>query len=329
MAATPFISVVIPLPDHRGMAVKAVKAWCEAQQYPADQYELIVVSDGTNPALEATVRSHLRPLDSLITKTQANLPELTNFGAQNASSELLLITESHCIPDPACLAHITDYFSHHPVDVACCSSDGINTNLLAQMEQKIFDLDFEKRSRLDAWNKITVRGFAIKRSVYLDAKGFESQYDHFAEPVFGAHLHALGYQMGYVPNAKVSHYNNPTLKYLLPSLIEYGECKVDYCLQGNPAYGEQYFKADFAPIYQKLKQMSQTPLPYAWVGASWHTLKRLGILKFHQAHLPLCQHNPDKFFSIYQKLWAAAIHYGQSKALMKHCAMVNRREHQA
>lgn len=318
MASTMVISVVIPLPDHRGMAVKAIKAWCEWQDYPADSYNVIVVSDGANPTLEAEVRSHLRSHDHLIIAPGANLPELTNVGVQQAMAELLFITESHCIPDVACLRHVVEYFGQHSVDVACCSSDGIDDNLLAQMEQRIFDLDFQKRSRLDAWNKITVRGFAIKRSVYLATQGFESQYGHFAEPVFGAHLHALGYQMGYVAQAKVSHYNNPSLKYLLPGLIEYGECKTAYFLEGNPVYGERYFKADFAQIHHDLAQVSIGPSSYNLVKAVAYMLKRLGIVKAHQIRLLLLQHRPEQFFVIYQKLWTAAIRYGQAKAMLKH-----------
>ncbi|WP_254012578.1 glycosyltransferase [Limnofasciculus baicalensis] len=308
MKAQISISVIIPLPDHRGIAVEAIKNWREKQTYPQNNFEIIVVSDGSEPSLEAEIQSYLKHQDSLLRKPGENIPSLTNFAAEKALGDLLFITEAHCLPKADCLTHITQYFDENEVDVACCSSDGINQNLLAQMEQRIFDEDFVKRSKSDAWNKITVRGFGIKRSVFLDAGGFDSSYGHFSEPVLGAHLHYLGYRMGCASEAKVSHYNNFNLKYLIPSLIEYGEDEIRYRIDGNQDYCRQYFHSSTA--WEQRKASSLINLR--------HKLKNLLIIELSKIQLFIEQKNPEKYFHIYKRLWRHAIEYGHYQAINKY-----------
>ena len=50
-----------------------------------------------------------------------------------------------------------------------------------------------------------IRGFGIRRNTYLDAGGFETRYDRFAEWLFAATLHEKGYRLAYAPHVCVQH----------------------------------------------------------------------------------------------------------------------------
>ena len=47
------VSVVVPLPDHRGYAPACVGAWTQGQDYPRHRYEVLVPTDGAEPARPA------------------------------------------------------------------------------------------------------------------------------------------------------------------------------------------------------------------------------------------------------------------------------------
>jgi len=54
VADKPLLSVIIPLGDHRGHALEAIESWTR-QTCPREDYEVIVITDGREPELEAAV----------------------------------------------------------------------------------------------------------------------------------------------------------------------------------------------------------------------------------------------------------------------------------
>ncbi|MEQ8712064.1 MAG: glycosyltransferase [Cyclobacteriaceae bacterium] len=303
------VTVIIPLPDHRGIAPEVADRWVNHVQFDQKSFEIIFISDGKNTTLDKRIIDSLRPIDKFIVEPKANLLELANVGVRNASSELVFITESHCIPYHDCLTELCNYFATHDVALACCKSDGINKTVLAEMEQRIFDEDFERRSKEDSWNKITVRGFGILRSVFLKENGFLSQFEHFAEPALGAHLHFKGYKMGFADKVMVSHFNNPSLKYLIPGLKSYGKSMAMYFAEGNKEYASKYFKADLTR-YRKVYHLRKVEIiTHYWrLHQELERTKKL-IEKGSLSKMDLYQK--------YQSLWACCIHLGECLHIIK------------
>src|SRR5262245_8280621 len=102
----PFISVIIPLPDHRGHAVEAIESWTE-QSCPRGDYEIVVIIDGREPELEEKVAKLLSPHDQVLRCNEGSLHDCYNAGARAARGQVLLFTESHVKADPDCLREIT------------------------------------------------------------------------------------------------------------------------------------------------------------------------------------------------------------------------------
>jgi len=69
----PEVSVIIPLLDHRGLAIECVESWVREQTYPRECFEVIVVTDGSDPALDLRVKALLERQDRMIKHATTNL----------------------------------------------------------------------------------------------------------------------------------------------------------------------------------------------------------------------------------------------------------------
>jgi predicted dehydrogenase/GT2 family glycosyltransferase len=240
-ATQPDVSVIVALPDHQGLAIECVESLVRSQTYPRDRFEVIVVTDGTDPALESRVKALLGPQDRMISHATTNESLLYDLGARQARGKLLFITEPHCIAEPECLDELVKFFATHDYDGACCRSVGICPNVMARMKERYFEEGFAHFSRPGDWRKVLWRGFAIHRDVYLREGGLEHAFDRFAEFALAAKLHAHGRRLGYAAGATVRHRYTPSLGELFPSIRDFtrGECA--YRVSAPVEYCERYF----------------------------------------------------------------------------------------
>src|SRR4029079_14572268 len=82
--APPRLSIILPLRDHRGFGLRCVTSWVRHQRAASDLFELIVLGDGTEPALESAVRDLLRPHDQFIRFPTQNELHQYDVGARAA-----------------------------------------------------------------------------------------------------------------------------------------------------------------------------------------------------------------------------------------------------
>jgi glycosyltransferase involved in cell wall biosynthesis len=96
------ISVVIPTYQRPSLLLRCIKALCN-QIFPKDEYEIIVVSDGTDEKtktalLEMPVNN--QPLIRFVSlEKKAGPAAARNLGWRIASSRLVAFTDDDCIPD--------------------------------------------------------------------------------------------------------------------------------------------------------------------------------------------------------------------------------------
>lgn len=203
--ARPIVSVIVPISDHRGLALEAVTSWVNTQRCQADDFEVIVVIDETCQALEQALRALLRPHDVLLSVTGMNEIEQYHLGAMRTRGDYLFFTEPHCLAAPDAVTEIITYFQTHAEDGFCAASLPICRNRIALMEWRMFEEGWQIWSQDDHWCRVIIRGFGIRRSVYLEVGGFETRYSRFAEWLLAATLNAKGYRLGYAPQVSVKH----------------------------------------------------------------------------------------------------------------------------
>jgi predicted dehydrogenase len=235
------VSVILPIEDHRGYARDAVKSWTQDQTFDRDRYELIVGFDGAEAGLEESLHPLFGSEDRGIRNEGALEIVLYDEMARAARGRILVFTEPHCIAEPTFIEEMVAYLGRTGEVGAVGRSIGINANSLARMEEILYEEGMEAWAQPSHWCKVILRAIAIDRQVYLDAGGFETEYDRFAEFALAAKLHASGKRLGYAPGAAVKHAYTTSFSELEPPVVDFLNGEMEYRRDYPPAYCERYF----------------------------------------------------------------------------------------
>jgi hypothetical protein len=201
----PIFSVIIPLEFHRGQWERCWLGW-QAQTVSKTQYEIILIVPSDFPERDK-LAALLGPRDRLIYSNERHDVALSAIGAARAHGQFLFFTESHCWPEPDVLEKCLQAFATHPEWVAfSCRSIRITHNRLSNAEADIYETDIEFGMKEHPWRKILDQCFVTRRDVYEECGGWKAELGHFAEWALAANYAGLGYQIGYVPEARVHHY---------------------------------------------------------------------------------------------------------------------------
>ncbi len=347
------VSVIVALPDHRGLAIECVESWVREQTYPRERFEVIVVSDGSDPALDSRVKELLGPGDQMICHATTNESLLYDIGAREATGKLLFITEPHCIAEPECLEELVSFFAIHDYDGACCRSVGICPNVIARMEQRFFEAGFRTFSRQGDWRKVLLRGFAIYRDIYLEEEGFETAFNRFAEWALAAKLHSRGRRLGYAAGATVRHCYTISFRELAPFIRDFARGECAYRANFPVEYCERYFghapewaqRESFRPSLARsaCRAILRSPwggmlgrgrcsmlqaqakallqyLPLALLGPRWGLLTTAWSLRMATARFWLWRLNDRKLYRAYCDAYERMVRYSRVEFIAEHLA---------
>lgn len=240
------ISVIVPFGDPRGR-VEHLDSWTQ-QTLAAERFEIIAVA---NPGRidEAAIRERLRLHDRLLSTSASYSFPMYRVGTEAARGTILFFTEDHCVADPECLEATAKFLEDEAYAGATVCWGNINHTAVSRMEQLVNEVDARTWFEADRWNKVRIRGFALRRSVYRELGGFQAEYGEFAEALLAAQLHNQGHRIGFVSAAGIRHVNIFSLDGLRDSARKYtrGECA--YCTTHDEAFCDRYFSASgvFAP----------------------------------------------------------------------------------
>jgi glycosyltransferase involved in cell wall biosynthesis len=93
----PFISVIIPVWNSPSLIRECLEA-LEAQTYPRDAYEVLVVDNGSTDATPDVVRE--MPIASLLIEPSPGSYSARNLGISGARGTYVAFTDADCLPDP-------------------------------------------------------------------------------------------------------------------------------------------------------------------------------------------------------------------------------------
>ena len=207
MSSVPRFSVIIPLGDHRGHAVRCVRGWARDQTFPREHFEIVIGSPAGHPRAELNeIRGLLGPQDRVLVLDRHHDMDLCAKAAESTSGEVLFFTESHCMPEPGTLA-IADAVTRANPQWSGFSgrSIPITGNLLSELEAELYGPDIEFGMHEHPWRKVLDQCFVVHRSPYFQAGGFDPAFGHFAEWLLAARLYALGLKVGYAPTVRIHH----------------------------------------------------------------------------------------------------------------------------
>jgi hypothetical protein len=243
----PELSVVIPLTDARGEAVDHLRTWTHNQTLARWRYQVVLVSDGVDPAGDRAVAALLESHDVLETAPGAGLIELYNTAARLAAAPWLLFTENHCEAEADCLEQALEGIETNPnLEAASIEHGHLTPAVVGELGARWFDEVYEEWFSPGAWRRLNLAGFVIRGDSFQQAGGLEARYSLFATPLLAARLEERGAVVGHLPRARILHVHVDGIDEHHGHSADYAEGESDARTSLPAAFAERYF--GFRPL---------------------------------------------------------------------------------
>lgn len=198
-------SVVMLLPDARGIAERSVRSWTSEQDFARDRFELIVVANGSEPRVESRIAPLLGASDGLLQFPNAHRAELYDRGARAARGEFVVFTEAHCLAAPQFLSAMDKFLGASGAPAAFADLTGLYSGALSRLEGRSTLDGYTRYHAPDDWRKVNVHSFTLRRDVYLKVGGFRTQYRVFSEMLLSDELWRRGYRAERADAPPIAH----------------------------------------------------------------------------------------------------------------------------
>ena len=196
-------SVVIPAYN----AAKTIGPCLEAllaQSIPREKYEVIVVDDGSTDETAAIARDY-----GVCTLSQSRQgPAVArNRGIKHAQGDIVLFTDSDCVPTPTWIEEMTIALADSDVVGARGTYLTQQRELVARFVQIEYEDRYDRMRGRDRIDFIDTYSAAYRRDVLLTNGGFDTAFSTVAveDQELSFRLTRKGYKLIFVPRAKVYH----------------------------------------------------------------------------------------------------------------------------
>lgn len=221
----PAISILIPetFEDARG-DVGFLRDW--VGQSCDETFEVIVVATPGRPDFEDAVRRILRPHDQYIVAELSHEMEAYAFGADAARGKWLFITENHVRPDVDCLRQVLAFLADGSTDAGVVSSRSIHLTKVARAEGRCFVWQAQNSRRHPDHEPLHLRGFVLRRDVFLRHGGLPARYKTYAVAVLGFRMAKAGLRVRRIEKALIHHVDCATFQAFATDIRDttLGEC---------------------------------------------------------------------------------------------------------
>jgi glycosyltransferase involved in cell wall biosynthesis len=259
------ISVIVPTFNNRSVLEKTLEA-LQAQTFPAADYEIIVVDDGSTDGTAEMVAA-MRGSAPIRYLSQTNLGRSAarNAGARAARGRILLFVDSDFWGTPGLLA---EHHRHYPPEVRRRGVQGrwivhADARVTPFMKTKEIarDLTLRRRRNLSPFH-ITTRNFSMLRADLEGIGGFDEGFSGYGweDIELALRLHARGVIFEYEPRAVGYHHHVEDLEGTRRKLRQAGEGAVYFWRKHGRSFRIGLF-LEIAPFLLPLKWLVyRTPL---------------------------------------------------------------------
>ena len=202
---TPSVSIIIPAyndPDGLERCLQALSI----QDYPAQQFEVLVVDNGSQQSLESVAKAF--PFVRFLREETPGSYAARNTALSQARGAIIAFTDADCVPDPDWVRCGASYFN----DVTALRVVGGRIPLFASkhnaptwIESYELALGFPQQANIEqAHYSVTANLFTNKAT--LDKVGpFDAQLLSGGDKDWGQRAHRAGVQMLYADDVAVRH----------------------------------------------------------------------------------------------------------------------------
>jgi cellulose synthase/poly-beta-1,6-N-acetylglucosamine synthase-like glycosyltransferase len=213
-AETPFVSIVVPMYNEEKTVGECIKALLN-QSYPSEQYEIIVVSDGSNDNSEEVVRNILKSENKfdikLIRQESQGAAAARNFGVKFSQWPILLFIDADCIADYRWIEEMIKPFLRYNVTGVQGAYKTKQKKIVAQLTQIEFEERFRKLQQREYVDFVGSFSAAYKREVFEKFNGFNTKFVMNEDVDLAYRISSDGYRLYFNPEAIVYHMHPDSL----------------------------------------------------------------------------------------------------------------------
>ncbi|WP_322508478.1 glycosyltransferase [Anaerolinea sp.] len=221
----PFVSIVIPVYNGR----KTIQTCLEAilqQEYPREQYEVIVVDNNSSDGTPDLVQKY--PVKLVYEKEIQGPHAATNTGVKEAKGEILVFTDSDCVPEPDWLRKLIAPLADSSVVGTGGRIEAYRPSTPVERfldQMKPFKNAYQASPNFPA--ALITGNCAIRREDFMAAGMFNPNMYTGAEVDLSYRVQLqTGKRVVYVPEAVVYHIFSPTVKRLGRHFYIYGYSEI-------------------------------------------------------------------------------------------------------
>jgi len=266
----PFVSVVLPVLNAEKTIGLVLQILAE-QSYPSENYEIIVVDNGsTDRSLQIMTKF---PVKLLHETGFFNSYYARNQGILQSRGEIIVFVDADCIPERDWLEILLRPF--HDDSIGIVAGEVLSSHQ-SNLIQRFYDFSGLLRQRHKVCHKAAAIGagnVAFRKEVFDSVGLFDENFRWGGDNDFGRRVQEqTSYSIKFEPKALVYHYHRESLKALIKHAYTYGLGKGRYKLKYTNTVRISDFFSEFV-LFLRL--------------AAGIPLMPLHILKIHKSGRPL------------------------------------------
>jgi GT2 family glycosyltransferase len=222
----PFCSIVIPTYNRPERLANCLEAITQ-QDYPRDQFEVVVVDDGSPTSMAEVVEPFRDRFNlTLIRQENAGPAKARNVGASRASGKYLVFTDDDCTPKADWLKALTAQFEAKPNDlIGGQTLNALPENLFSTASQILIDYIYSYYNlEAESASFFASNNFAMPADPFRLLGGFDTSFPLAAgeDREFCDRWLHHGYPMSYAPDVQIYHAHYLTLAKFWRQHFNYG-----------------------------------------------------------------------------------------------------------
>ncbi|MBI5642817.1 MAG: glycosyltransferase [Deltaproteobacteria bacterium] len=203
----PRVSVIIPAYNCEKTVSRCLESLLQ-QDYPKDLYEIIAVDDGSKDGSADVIKRYRVHYLWQVNKGPATA---RNKGVEKAAGDIVLFTDSDCVPDRGWIREMVRPFEDKGVAAVKGAYRTEQKGVVARFSQLEFEERFEMLKKAASIDMVDTYSAGFRKEIFTKMGGFDTSFPvaNNEDTELSYRMSGLGYRMVFNPQAIVSHLNHP------------------------------------------------------------------------------------------------------------------------
>jgi cellulose synthase/poly-beta-1,6-N-acetylglucosamine synthase-like glycosyltransferase len=237
------ISIIIPAYNAEKIITYTIKSLLN-QDYPKNKYEIIVVDDGSIDNTKQVIKNFKNV--KLLEQTHKGPAAARNLGVKHAKGNIVLFTDSDCIPDKNWIKNMVEPFKNPEIVGVSGTYKTLNKeSLIARFVGYEIEQRHERMKKEKHIDFIGTFSAGYRKNIFFKFGGFDTRFKTSSgeDPELSFKISKAGLKMIFQPNAFVYHRHPDTLLKLLKQKFFRGYWRIPLYIK----HKEKTFRHGYTP----------------------------------------------------------------------------------